>query len=60
MIKEFGSLLPSKKRKDIEEQQRMLDHAEIQARADFANEMQRINRKRVLLEEIWRRMYETD
>ena len=47
-------------RKAIADEIQELDQAEIQARAAFFSEMQRIEARREVLEGMWRRTYETD
>lgn len=51
---------PAEIRQDIADEIQELNQAEIQARADFSNEMQRIEARRDALEEMWRQTYETD
>ena len=51
---------PEEWRQAIEAEVQDLNQAEIQARAAFASEMQRIEARRDVLEEMWRKTYETD
>lgn len=51
---------PEEIRQAIADEIQELNQAEIQARADFSNEMQRIEARRDVLEEMWRKTYETD
>lgn len=44
----------------IADQIQALDRQEAQARADYAREMQRIEERRMQLEEMWRKTYGTD
>lgn len=44
----------------IDEQIQALNKREAQARADYENEMQRIEERRAQLEEMWRKTYEND
>ena len=47
-------------RQAIADEIQELNQAEIRARADFLNEMQRIEARREALEEMWRKTYGTD
>lgn len=51
---------PEEIRRAIANEVQELDQEEAQARADFSNEMQRIEARRDVLEEMWRKTYETD
>lgn len=51
---------PEEWRQAIEAEVQNLNQAEIQARAAFTSEMQRIEARREVLEEMWRKTYETD
>ncbi len=51
---------PEEIRQAIAAEVQELNQAEIQARAAFASEMQRIEARRDVLEEMWRKTYETD
>lgn len=51
---------PEEIRQAIAAEVQDLNQAEIQVRAAFASEMQRIEAQREVLEEMWRKTYETD
>ena len=51
---------PEEIRQAIANEIQELNQAEIQARAAYSSEMQRIETKRDALEELWRKTYETD
>ena len=51
---------PAEIRQAIDEEIRQLNEQEAQARADYANEMQRIEARREVLKEMWRKTYGTD
>lgn len=51
---------PEEIRQAIANEVQQLDQEEAQARADYSNEMQRIEARREVLEEMWRKTYETD
>lgn len=51
---------PEEIRQAIANEIQELNQAEIRARADFSNEMQRIEARRDVLEEMWRKTYGTD
>ena len=51
---------PEERRQQISEIMQMLDRDESQARAEYESKMQLIERKRELMEEAWRKTYETD
>ncbi len=51
---------PEEIRQAIAAEVQELNQTEIQARAAYSNEMQRIEARREVLEELWRKTYETD
>jgi hypothetical protein len=51
---------PEEIRQAIANEIQELNQAEIQARAAYSTEMQRIEARRDVLEEMWRKTYETD
>ena len=51
---------PEEIRQAIANEIRELNQEEIEARAAYSNEMQRIEARRDALEEMWRKTYETD
>lgn len=51
---------PEEIRQAIANEIQELNQAEIEARAAYSNEMQRIEARRDALEEMWRKTYETD
>lgn len=51
---------PEEIRQAIADEIQELNQAEIQARADYSSEMQRIEARREVLEEMWRETYGTD
>ena len=58
-MKDIDLLTPAQKRQIIADEMRALDLQEAQARADYSNEMRRIEGRREMLEEMWRKTYES-
>lgn len=51
---------PEERRQAIADLMQQLDRDEAQARAEYESRMQLIEQKREILEEMWRKTYETD
>lgn len=53
-------MTPEERRQAIADLMQQLDRDEAQARAEYESKMQLIEQKREMLEDMWRKTYETD